>query len=83
MKESSEGRRNGIQWTLWKQLDDLDSADDIALLTHNYHQMQDKTTLPEESAAKLGLPVSKGKTKSMRMNTANILKSHNVAEGSH
>ena len=30
MKESTEGRGNGIQWTLWKQLDDLDFADDIA-----------------------------------------------------
>ena len=72
MTESTEGRRNGIQWTLWKQLDDLDFAGNIALLAHNYHQMQDKTTLLEQSAAKLGLSVSKGKTKSMRMNTTNI-----------
>ena len=71
MKESAEGRRNGIQWTLWKQLDDLDFADDIALLAHTYQKMQEKTTQLEKSAAKLGLSASKVKTKSMRMNTTN------------
>ena len=44
MKETNEERRNGIQWTPWRQLDDLDFADDIALLPHTGHQMQDKTT---------------------------------------
>ena len=73
MRESTQGRRNGIQWTLWNQLDDLDFADDIALLAmaHKYTQMQDKTNQMEDSAAKLGLPVSKRKTKSMRINTTN------------
>ena len=71
MKESTEGRRNGIQWTLWKQLDDFDFADDIALLARTYQQMQEKTTQLEKSAAKLGLSASKPKTKSMRMNTTN------------
>ena len=71
MKESMEGRSNGIQWTLWKQLDNLDFATDIALLTHTYHQMQEKTTQLEESAAKLGLSASIVKTKPMRMNTTN------------
>ena len=71
MKESMEGRSNGIQWTLWKQLDNLDFATDIALLTHTYHQMQEETTQLEESAAKLGLSASIVKTKPMRMNTTN------------
>ncbi len=31
MKATTEQGRNGIQWTLWKQLDDLDFADDVAL----------------------------------------------------
>jgi hypothetical protein len=25
MRESTEGKRNGIQWTMWQQLDDLDA----------------------------------------------------------
>ena len=69
MKESTEGRKNGIQWTLWKQLDDLDFANDIALLAHTYQQMQEKTTKLEKSATKLGFSASKAKTKCMRMNT--------------
>ena len=44
MKTTTTGRNNGIQWTLWTQLDDLDFADDLALLSHNHTQMQDKTT---------------------------------------
>ena len=71
MKDSTEGRSNWIQWTLLKQLDDLDFTDDIALLAHTYQQIQEKTTQLEESAAKLGLFASKVKTKSMRMNTTN------------
>ena len=32
MRETTKGRRNDIQWTLWKeQLNDLDFADDLAL----------------------------------------------------
>ena len=50
-------------------MDDLDFADDIALLARTYQQMQVKTTQLEESAAKLGLSASKVKTKSTRMNT--------------
>ena len=43
MRTSTEGRRNGIQWSLWGQLDDLDFADDLALLSHTQQQIQDKT----------------------------------------
>ena len=44
MKTSTAQGRNGIQWTLWKQLDDLDYADDLALLSHTRHQMQGKNS---------------------------------------
>ena len=62
------GRNNGIQWTLWMQLDDLDFADDLALLSHNHSQMQDKTTLLETTSAGTGLKIRK-KTELMKMNT--------------
>ena len=42
MIESTEGKRNGIQWTMWQQLDDLDFADDIALISSTQQQMQEK-----------------------------------------
>lgn len=69
MKTTTEVRRNGIQWTLWTQLEDLDFADELALLLHNHHQLQEKTTLLAETSAQVGLNIHKGKTKIMRMNT--------------
>ena len=71
MRESTNGRKNGIQWSLWEQLDDLDFAVVIALLSHSYIQMQHKIRCLEETAAKLGLSVSKEKTKVMRLNNIN------------
>jgi hypothetical protein len=52
MKKATDGRRNGIQWTMFNQLDDLDFADDIALLSHNHQQMQDKLTQVERDLPK-------------------------------
>ena len=69
MKTTTSGRYNGIQWTLWTQLDDLDFADDLALLSHNHSQMQDKTTLLETTLAGTGLKISRKKTELMKMNT--------------
>ena len=43
MTMTTENRKNGIQWTLWKQLVDLDFADDLALLSHSQKQTQENT----------------------------------------
>ena len=67
MRTSTERKRNGMQWTLWSQLDDLDFADDLALLSHSHAQLQDKTTCLKSASAKIGLHISNGKTKIMRM----------------
>ncbi|KAK2177927.1 hypothetical protein NP493_571g03012 [Ridgeia piscesae] len=45
MKKTTENRRNGIQWTRWSQLEDVDFADDLALLSHNHKQKQEITEL--------------------------------------
>ena len=72
MKTTTAGRNNGIQWTLTTQLDDLDFADDLALLSHNCRQMQEKTSLLETTSARTGLKIHKKKTEVMRTNaTAN------------
>ena len=72
MKTTTTGRNNGIQWTLWTLLDDLDFADDLAFLSHNHSQMQDKTTLLETTSAGTGLKINRKKTELMKMNkTAN------------
>ena len=69
MKTTTTGRNNGIQWTLWTQLHDLDFVDDLALLSHNHSQMQDKTTLLDTTSAGTGLKINRKKTELMKMNT--------------
>ena len=69
MKSTTTGRNNGIQWTLWTQLDDLDFADDLALLSHSHSQMQDKTSLLKTTSAGTGLKINRKKTEPMKMNT--------------
>ena len=69
MKTTTSGRNNGIQWTLWTQLDDLDFADDLALLSHSLSQMQDKTNCLETILAGTGLKINKKKTELMKINS--------------
>ena len=70
MKTTTTGRNNGIQWTLWTQLDDLDFADDLALLSHNRNQMQDKTTRLAATSMSTGLKIHRGKTELLKINTS-------------
>ena len=70
VKTSTAQGRNGIQWTLWKQLDDLDYADDLALLSHMRHQMQEKTSTVAGSSAGWGPKIHRGKIKVLKVNTA-------------
>jgi uncharacterized surface protein with fasciclin (FAS1) repeats len=69
MKKATDGRRNGIQWTMFNQLDDLDFADDIALLFHSHQQMQEKLTQVERRATETGLSINSKKTKVLKSNT--------------
>ena len=71
MKETKFQKMNGTQLTLIgpnNQLDDLDFADDLALLSSTRQQMQAKTDTMAEKSAKIGLHVNRGKTKVMRVN---------------
>lgn len=68
MKTSTRERRNRIQWTLWDQLDDLDFADDIALLSHSQQQMQEKTNMVAAISAQVGLNINKDKSKILKIN---------------
>ncbi|VDO66146.1 unnamed protein product [Schistosoma margrebowiei] len=43
MRTSTSDGKHGIQWTAQNRLDDLDFADDLALLSHTHEQMQMKT----------------------------------------
>ena len=63
--QTTDGQRDSIQSTLWTQLDDLDFADDLALLSHNQQQMQNKTTSPSH-ASEVGLQIHPNKTKILK-----------------
>ncbi|KAH9583298.1 Laminin subunit gamma-1 [Schistosoma haematobium] len=52
------------------QLDDLDFADDLALLSQTQQQMQEKTNSVAAASAAVGLNIHKGKSKTPRYNTA-------------
>ena len=66
--KTTEIHNLGFQWTPWSPLDDLDFADDIALVSHNHQKMQQKTTHMASTLAIIGLNVSKDKTKVMPIN---------------
>ena len=59
----------GIQWTLQSRLEDLDFADDLALLSYSEQHMQQKTNALAEEARKVGLLINTAKTKVMCINT--------------
>jgi peptidoglycan hydrolase CwlO-like protein len=67
MQQSTTGRRTGIQWTFTKQLEDLDFADDIALLSHKHQYAQEKLNRVDEEAEKTGLKINKTKTEIRRV----------------
>ncbi|CAH8650385.1 unnamed protein product [Schistosoma mattheei] len=71
MKTSTSEGKHGIQWTAQNQLDDLDFADDLALLSRTHEQMQMKTASVAAVSASVGLSIHKGKTKVLKFNTQN------------
>jgi hypothetical protein len=71
MRTTTEGGRNGAQWYLTRQLDDLDFADDLALLSHSQAHMQEKTATLNTISEQVGLQIHSDKTKTMRLNPNN------------
>ncbi|XP_062614917.1 uncharacterized protein LOC134276661 [Saccostrea cucullata] len=61
--------QNTYQVDTSDQLDDLDFADDLALLSHNQSQMQDKTTRLATTSTGTGLKINSKKTELMKINT--------------
>jgi len=68
MKRTVGGGENGIRWKFTSKLDDLDFADDIALLSSTKHQMQCKLNRLNAEAGRVGLKINAQKTKMMRIN---------------
>ncbi|VDO48698.1 unnamed protein product [Schistosoma margrebowiei] len=65
IKTSTSEGKCGIQWTPTMQLDKLDFADDLALLSQTQQQMQ-KTT----NVAAVGLSIHKRKSEILLYNTS-------------
>lgn len=61
----------GINLGLTSKLNDLDYADDICLISHNFSDMQQTLALISANAGEVGLKLNTTKTKSLRLNTAN------------
>ncbi|VDO57159.1 unnamed protein product [Schistosoma margrebowiei] len=70
MKTSTSEGKHGIQWTSRMQLDDLDFADDLALLSHTQQQLKEKTTSVAAASAVVDVNIHKEKSKILRCNTA-------------
>ena len=68
MRRSTEDSVRGIQWTFTESLEDLDFADDIALLAQRHQDIQAKTQKVEEIGKSIGLHINANKTKVMRIN---------------
>ncbi|VDO92113.1 unnamed protein product [Schistosoma margrebowiei] len=70
MKTSTSEGKHEIQWTSRKQLDDLDFAADLALLSQSEQQMQENTNSVAAASAAVGLNIHNRKSKVLRYNTA-------------
>ena len=71
MKEVIAGRRNGAQWTLWTQLDEIDYVDNVALLSHAYEHMQRKATTMGKVSKSIGLNIHSSKLKVVKVQSKN------------
>jgi hypothetical protein len=68
MRRTVGNGENGIRWKFTSKLDDLDFADDIALLSSTKQQMQYKLNKLDAEARRVGLKINVEKTKMMRIN---------------
>lgn len=69
MNTTISNNNTGIRWTLFNYLEDLDYADDLALLSHLETHMQDKTTKLQKNASLIGLNINIKKSEVMPLNT--------------
>ena len=68
MRQTTQNAQHGSQWTMFSQLEDLDYADDIALLSTNARHLQQKSNILNENAKNAGHHINMKKTKSMHLN---------------
>ena len=71
MCNTTQQANTGIRWRCMDQLEDLDFANDIALISTTQHQMQKKTDKLSETSQGIGLSISRTKTQVMRLKWKN------------
>ncbi|XP_033127197.1 uncharacterized protein LOC117124965, partial [Anneissia japonica] len=69
MKRTTEESNTGIRWRFTSKLEDLDFADDIALVSPNCQQLQIKATKLSQFATQTGLKINKKKSEVLRINS--------------
>ncbi|PVD27210.1 hypothetical protein C0Q70_12364 [Pomacea canaliculata] len=69
MRKTTQDSNTSIQWTFTEQLEDLDFAEVISLLSYRQQHAQTKLSRLTEEAEKTGLKVNKKKTEAMRINS--------------
>ena len=67
MRKTIGNKRRGIRWTLTSLLEDLDFADDVALVSSISDQLQRKASDLSLATNQLGLNISRKKTKTMQL----------------
>ena len=71
MKEATRDKGRGIRWRFTTTLEDLDYADDIALVSSRFQDIQEKTTRVDKTARSVGLKINQGESKVLRINNRN------------
>ena len=71
MRKATEDDKRGIRWKINSILEDLEFADDIALLSHTFQHTQQKTNRLSQYAKYIGLNISETKTEIMTINVSN------------
>ena len=74
MRATVEGSNTGIRWKLCSKLEDLDFADDIALISSTREQIQQKVRNLSTNSKGIGLKINAEKTKLLTLNTSNTEK---------
>ena len=74
MRVTVEGSNTGIRWKMCSKLDDLDFADDIAIISSTREQIQQKVRSLSTNSKGIGLKINAEKTKLLRLNTSNTEK---------
>ncbi len=69
LQKTNEECSEGIQWTPFEKLSDLDYADDICLMTHSLQDVKNKLEVLAANASRIGLNINFKKTKLLRVQT--------------